>query len=151
MTYRVILQRLAIQDLDDAFVWAARKAPATAARWLDCFQAALQRLDTNPQYCQVYLSWPRADAPSVWSRCRPRKNKLTPSCAPRCEQPPPALTAWRSRPGSPLRQTSLAVPPTSFVGEQIANGGASLTPAEALNVWEILHPSDTERAATVEA
>jgi hypothetical protein len=27
MTYRVILQRLAIQDLDDAFVWAARKAP----------------------------------------------------------------------------------------------------------------------------
>jgi hypothetical protein len=39
----------------------------------------------------------------------------------------------------------------AFVGEQIANGGASLTPAEALNVWEILHPSDTERAATVEA
>ena len=35
MTYRVILQRLAIQDLEDAFVWAARKAPATAARWLD--------------------------------------------------------------------------------------------------------------------
>ena len=39
----------------------------------------------------------------------------------------------------------------AFVGEQIANGGTSLTPAEALNVWEILHPSDTERAATVEA
>jgi plasmid stabilization system protein ParE len=47
----VILQRLAIQDLDDAFAWAARKAPATAARWLDRFQAALQRLDTNPQRC----------------------------------------------------------------------------------------------------
>ena len=42
MTYRVILQRLAIQDLDDAFVWAARKAPATASRWLDRFQAALR-------------------------------------------------------------------------------------------------------------
>jgi plasmid stabilization system protein ParE len=51
MTCRVILQRLAIQDLDDAFVWAARKAPSTAARWLDRFQSALQRLDTNPQYC----------------------------------------------------------------------------------------------------
>jgi plasmid stabilization system protein ParE len=51
MTYRVILQRLAVQDLDDAFVWAARKAPATAARWLDRFQAALERLDTNPQRC----------------------------------------------------------------------------------------------------
>jgi plasmid stabilization system protein ParE len=32
-------------------VWAARKAPATAARWLDRFQTALQRLDTNPQRC----------------------------------------------------------------------------------------------------
>ena len=51
MTYRVILQRLAIQDLDGAFEWAARRAPATAARWLDRFQAALQRLDTNPQRC----------------------------------------------------------------------------------------------------
>jgi plasmid stabilization system protein ParE len=35
MTHRVILQRLAVQDLDDAFAWAARKAPVTAARWLD--------------------------------------------------------------------------------------------------------------------
>jgi plasmid stabilization system protein ParE len=52
MTHRVILQRLAIQDLDDAFLWAARKAPATAARWLDRFQAALRRLDTNPEYCR---------------------------------------------------------------------------------------------------
>jgi plasmid stabilization system protein ParE len=52
MTYRVIFQRLAVQDLDDAFVWAAQKAPATAARWFDRFQAALQRLDTNPQRCR---------------------------------------------------------------------------------------------------
>ena len=51
MTYRVILQHLAIEDLDDAFAWAARKAPATAARWLERFQATLQRLDTNPQRC----------------------------------------------------------------------------------------------------
>jgi plasmid stabilization system protein ParE len=52
MTHRVILQRLAVQDLDDAFAWAARKAPVTAARWLDRFKTALQRLDTNPQYCR---------------------------------------------------------------------------------------------------
>jgi hypothetical protein len=38
-----------------------------------------------------------------------------------------------------------------FVGEQLANGGASLSPAEALDLWEIQHPSDEERAATVEA
>jgi plasmid stabilization system protein ParE len=49
MTHRVILQRLAVQDLVDAFAWAARKAPVTAARWLDRFKSALQRLDTNPQ------------------------------------------------------------------------------------------------------
>ena len=51
MTFRVVLQRLAIEDLDDAFAWAARRAPATATRWLDRFQATLQRLDTNPQRC----------------------------------------------------------------------------------------------------
>ena len=38
-----------------------------------------------------------------------------------------------------------------FVGEQLANGGASLTPAETLDLWEIQHPSDEEQAATVEA
>ncbi len=54
MTFHVVIQRLAILDLDDAFVRASRQAPATAARWLDRFEAALQRLDTNPQ------SWPRA-------------------------------------------------------------------------------------------
>jgi plasmid stabilization system protein ParE len=52
MTYRVVLRRLAIQELDNAFVWAARNAPATAARWLDQFVAALRRLDTNPQRCR---------------------------------------------------------------------------------------------------
>jgi hypothetical protein len=38
-----------------------------------------------------------------------------------------------------------------FVGEQLANGGASLTPAETLALWEIRHSSGEERAATVEA
>ena len=51
MKYRVFLQRLAVQDLEEAYAWAARKAPATAARWFDRFQASLQKLDTNPQRC----------------------------------------------------------------------------------------------------
>ena len=38
-----------------------------------------------------------------------------------------------------------------FVGEQLANGGASLTPADTLALWEIQYPSDEEQAATVEA
>jgi len=51
MTYRVILQRFAVQDLGDAFAWVARRAPATAARWLDRFQDFLQQLDTNAPLC----------------------------------------------------------------------------------------------------
>ena len=38
-----------------------------------------------------------------------------------------------------------------FVGEQLANGGASLTPAETLDLLESQHPSEEERAARVEA
>ena len=38
-----------------------------------------------------------------------------------------------------------------FVREQLANGGATLTPAETLALWELQHPSNEERAATVEA
>ncbi len=51
MKFRVVLQRLAVEDLELAYTWAARKAPATAARWFDRFQASLQSLDTNPQRC----------------------------------------------------------------------------------------------------
>jgi hypothetical protein len=38
-----------------------------------------------------------------------------------------------------------------FVGEQLANGGASLSPAETLDLWEIQQVSDDDRTATVEA
>ena len=53
MNYRVVLQRLAVQDLDEAYTWAARNAPETAARWLDRFRDALKTLDTNPQRCPL--------------------------------------------------------------------------------------------------
>ena len=53
MKYRVLLQRLAVQDLDEATAWAARHAPAAAARWLQRFHAALRTLDTNPQRCSI--------------------------------------------------------------------------------------------------
>jgi plasmid stabilization system protein ParE len=62
MTYRVILQRLAIEDLDDAFAWAAQKAPITAARRLGRFHAALQRLDSNPQRCPRAREQSKLDA-----------------------------------------------------------------------------------------
>ncbi len=53
MRYRVLLQRLAVQDLDEAAAWAAQHAPTTAGRWLERFHCALQTLDTNPQRCAL--------------------------------------------------------------------------------------------------
>ena len=51
MTHRVVLQRLARGDLADAYGYAARRAPHTAARWLDRFQTALGTLARNPERC----------------------------------------------------------------------------------------------------
>jgi plasmid stabilization system protein ParE len=53
MTFRVVLQRLAVRDLGEAYHWAARNAPLTAARWLDRFQAALATLADNPERCPL--------------------------------------------------------------------------------------------------
>jgi plasmid stabilization system protein ParE len=51
MKYRVILLPRAIRDLDNAYFWAARRAPSTAARWFNGFHAALRTLSTNPERC----------------------------------------------------------------------------------------------------
>jgi plasmid stabilization system protein ParE len=51
MTYRVVLQRLAIEDLSEAYEWAARAAPQTSTRWLDRFESALRTLDERPERC----------------------------------------------------------------------------------------------------
>ena len=51
MSCRVRLQRLANQDLEEAYARAARNAPQAAARWLDRFQSALHVLSHNPERC----------------------------------------------------------------------------------------------------
>ncbi len=53
MTYRVVLQRLAARDLQEAYEWAARRAPRTARRWLERFENALQSLECKPQRCPL--------------------------------------------------------------------------------------------------
>ena len=53
MMYRVRLQPAAAADLDQAFEYAARQAPHTAARWLNRFQQALQTLEHNPDRCAL--------------------------------------------------------------------------------------------------
>jgi len=53
MKYRVVTQRLAEDDLEEYYLWAARQAPETAARWLNHFHAELQTLADNPQRCSL--------------------------------------------------------------------------------------------------
>lgn len=53
MTFRVVIQRLARRDLNEAYRRAARRAPQTAGRWLTRFQAGLSTLETNPERCPI--------------------------------------------------------------------------------------------------
>jgi hypothetical protein len=39
----------------------------------------------------------------------------------------------------------------AFIDEQLTGGGISLTPADALGLWEIRNPSDEEREETLAA
>jgi hypothetical protein len=39
----------------------------------------------------------------------------------------------------------------AFIDEQLANGGAMLTPTEVLDLWEIQNPTDQEREETLAA
>ena len=53
MTLRVVLQRLAKDDLRAAYLWAASRAPAAAARWLQRFEKSLLTLENHPQRCPL--------------------------------------------------------------------------------------------------
>jgi plasmid stabilization system protein ParE len=51
MSYRVVLQRQALQDLDESYSRAAENAPDAARKWLDRFHAALTTLEELPERC----------------------------------------------------------------------------------------------------
>jgi plasmid stabilization system protein ParE len=51
MTHKVRLQPLAENDLEEAYLWAAKNAPETAGLWLARFQAALLTLSEQPERC----------------------------------------------------------------------------------------------------
>ncbi len=51
MAFEVRLQLLAENDLDEAYLWAAKSAPETAGLWLARFQAALLTLAEQPERC----------------------------------------------------------------------------------------------------
>jgi plasmid stabilization system protein ParE len=53
MKYRVAILPRARLDLDDAYRWAAQRAPETALRWAQRFAVKLQELGRNPFECAV--------------------------------------------------------------------------------------------------
>lgn len=61
MSRRVVLQRLAVRDLDDAYRWAASNAPEAAAHWLTRFEHSLVTLSENPDRCPVARENAKAD------------------------------------------------------------------------------------------
>jgi len=53
MTYNVVLQQLAIADLQGYYEYAAQFSQVDAARWLDRFQNAFQSLGDRPDRCRM--------------------------------------------------------------------------------------------------
>jgi plasmid stabilization system protein ParE len=51
MRYKVQLLPPAEYDLDEAYRWAARHAPQTAARWVVRFHEKLKTLELHPRRC----------------------------------------------------------------------------------------------------
>ena len=58
MTYQVVVTAAAKQNLRNAYLWAADRAPHTAALWLQRFEAELQKLTNFPERCQLSLPKP---------------------------------------------------------------------------------------------
>jgi len=59
VSYRVLIQPPALENMESAYLRAARHAPETAQRWLEGFHEALQTLGTNPTRCSIA---PESDA-----------------------------------------------------------------------------------------
>jgi len=53
MSYRVVVHRQAVADLEEAYRWARKHAPETAARWMERFRAAIHSLDQQPERCSL--------------------------------------------------------------------------------------------------
>ena len=53
MIYKVVVTAAAKQNLRSAYLWAAERAPHTAALWLERFEAELQTLAHFPKRFQL--------------------------------------------------------------------------------------------------
>jgi len=53
MKFTVVIAPSAEADLEQAFLWAAARAPERASRWLAKFQQALASLQSLPERCGI--------------------------------------------------------------------------------------------------
>ncbi len=53
MKHQVVVTAAAKQNLRAAYLWAAERAPHTAARWIERFESDLQILATCPERFQL--------------------------------------------------------------------------------------------------
>ena len=51
MKYKLIIQPLALGELEEAYCWIAERSPENAARWFNRFLDALDTLNEHPQRC----------------------------------------------------------------------------------------------------
>lgn len=51
--HQIVLQTRASQDLEEAYLHAARRAPLTATSWVNRFHEALRTLESNPERCPL--------------------------------------------------------------------------------------------------
>ncbi len=62
MTYLVVLQRLAVDDLMAAYRYAYERAPIQSTDWLERFQASISSLSNHPQRCALARENGKVDA-----------------------------------------------------------------------------------------
>lgn len=53
MTYRVIIQPIAVGGMREAYHWIARRSPRAAARWYNGLERAIETLAENPRRCPL--------------------------------------------------------------------------------------------------
>jgi plasmid stabilization system protein ParE len=53
MSKQVVLTDRAARDLEEAYLWIAKQAPQTAARWYNGFLDALNTLSSYPERCPL--------------------------------------------------------------------------------------------------
>ena len=53
MRYRVVIERPAWQDIDEAYAWLHKRVPEHAVRWFNSLETAILGLAAQPERCSL--------------------------------------------------------------------------------------------------